>query len=173
MDELRRSLVTLRKQLAFPSNTSSHARGLETVHERVNALKTVARLLQADADNMRLRLEKAEREAWEQKARRADTAAKLKGREKLLEEIQRSALWKTIKPVWKLFHRSSKQTRAAEKSRDFAFAFDLPKRWTTNRDVLLVKGWCFSRSGRPIAGIRVKVGKKSRLARYGLERPDV
>jgi GT2 family glycosyltransferase len=172
-DELRRSLVKLRKQLALPSDTGSHARALEKVHERVNALKTVARLLQADADTLRLRTEKAEREAWEQKARRADTAAKLKGRETLLEDIQKSVLWKTVKPIWKLFHRSSKQTRPAEKSRDFAFAFDLPRRWTTSRDVLLVKGWCFSRSGRQIAGIRAKVGKKSRLARYGLERPDV
>jgi len=46
---------------------------LETVHERVNALKTVARLLRADTAEMRLRVEKAEREAWDQKARRADT----------------------------------------------------------------------------------------------------
>lgn len=172
LDELRRSLVKFRTQLALPSATSSYARALETVHERVNALKTFARLLQADAAELRRRAEEAEREAWDQKARRADVTAKLRGREKLLEQIQRSALWKTVKPIWKLFHRSSKAA-PAEKSRDFAFAFDLPKRWTTNRDVLLVKGWCFSRSGRQIAGIRAKIGKKARLARYGLERPDV
>lgn len=172
LDELRRSLVKLRARLASPSATASPASSLETVHERVNALKTMARLLQADASESRLRVEKAEREAWDQKARRADTAAKLKGREKLLDQIQHSAVWKTVKPIWKLFHRS-RRTGPPEKSRDFTFAFDLPKRWTTSRDVLLVKGWCFSRSGREIAGVRAKIGKKARLARYGIERPDV
>ncbi|MDP9097544.1 MAG: glycosyltransferase family 2 protein [Verrucomicrobiota bacterium] len=159
--------------MGMPSATGSYPRALEAVHERVNALKTLARLLQADAAELRLRVDEAEREAWDQKARRADVTAKLSGREKLLEQIQRSAVWKTVKPIWKLFHRSSRQARPAEKSRDFAFTVDLPKRWTTNRDVLLVKGWCFSRSGRQIAGIRAKIGKKARLARYGLKRFDV
>ncbi|HEX8076823.1 MAG TPA: glycosyltransferase, partial [Chthoniobacterales bacterium] len=50
---------------------------------------------------------------------------------------------------------------------------DLPHRWTTDREILLIKGWCFSKSGRQIAGVRVKIGPKTRFARYGLERDDI
>jgi GT2 family glycosyltransferase len=87
-----------------------------------------------------------------------------------LEQIQSSVAWKIVKPIWKLFHRSRKKS---ELSGDLVFALNLPKGWVTNRDVLLVKGWCFSRSGRQLAGVRVRIGKKARLARYGLERSDV
>jgi GT2 family glycosyltransferase len=173
LDEFRRSLVKLRTQLALPSATGSHARALETVHERVNALKTFARLLQTDAAEVRAQLERAERDAWDQKVRRADATAKLKARDRLLERIQRSAAWKIVKPIWKIFNRSRKQLGDTALNADLAFALDLPKRWKTNRDVLLIKGWCFSRSGRQIAGVRARVGNKARLARYGLERRDV
>lgn len=173
LDELRRGLIKLRAQLTLPSPAAPRAEAFEAMQRRINALKTFARLVQTDAADLRRDLEQAQREAWDQKARRADATAKLKDREQLLEQIQRSAAWKIVKPIWKLFHRSRKRSATEEVSADLAFAFDLPKRWVTNRDVLLVKGWCFSRSGRRLAGIRAKVGKKAKLARYGLERPDV
>jgi GT2 family glycosyltransferase len=173
LDELRRSLVKLRAQLSLPSPTTSNREVLEALSKHTNALKTCVRLLQTDVADFRARLEQTQREAWDQKVRRADTTAKLKARERLLEQIQRSVAWKIVKPIWKLFNRSHQRAGKPAPSSDLAFALDLPKRWETNRDVLLIKGWCFSRSGKKIAGIRAKVGRKARLARYGLERPDV
>lgn len=173
LDELRRALVKLRTRLTLPSAASSAPDAVEAIHRHINALKTYARLLQCDIAESRVRLEQMEREAWEQKVRRADAAAKLKERDRLLEQIQKSASWKIVKPIWKLFHRSRKQLRVSKGASDFAFALDLPKRWNTNRDILLIKGWCFSRSGHKIAGVRAKLGRKGKLARYGLGRLDV
>jgi GT2 family glycosyltransferase len=174
LDDLRRSLIELRKRLVTKSDAPSRADALEAAHKHLNSLKTLARLLQNDAAELQSRLHRAEREAWEQKARRADATAKLKSRERLLEQIQRSAAWKIIKPVWKLFHRSRNRGRDGKTlNTDLAFAFDLPKRWKTSRDIILIKGWCFSRSGKDLAGVRAKIGRKARLARYGLERLDV
>jgi glycosyltransferase involved in cell wall biosynthesis len=173
LDELRRSLVKVRAQLTLPSSASARPNGLEAMHKHVNALKTYARLLQTDLAEWRGRLQQLEREAWDLKVRRADATAKLKGRERLLDQIQRSVSWRVVKPIWKLFHRSRQPAVDPAFSADLAFALELPKRWTTNRDVILIKGWCFSRSGREIAGIRARVGNKARLGRYGLERFDV
>jgi GT2 family glycosyltransferase len=173
LDELQRSLIKLRTQAALSSATTSRADALEEVHRHVNALKTFARLLQSDAAGVRAQLERAEREAWDQKVRRADATAKLKARERLLEQIQHSAAWKIVKPIWKLFHRSRPKAEDMVFGSDLAFALELPKQWATNRDVILIKGWCFSRSGKQVAGIRAKIGNKARTARYGLERRDV
>ena len=172
LDHLRRSLIDLRKHSATPPNAPARAEALEAAHKRLNSLKTLAYLLQSDVAELQSRLQRAEREAWGQKARRADATAKLIGREQLLEQIQQSAAWKIVKPIWKLFNRSQKgePKLAAD---DFAFALNLPKRWKTNRDIILIKGWCFARSGKPIAGIRAKIGRKARLAQYGLERPEL
>jgi GT2 family glycosyltransferase len=173
LDELRHSLVKLRAQLSLPSANTARADAIEVVHRHLNALRTSSRLLQTEAAGLRQRLEQAEREAWDQKARRADTTAKLKSRDRLLEQIQGSTAWKIVKPIWKLFHRSHRRSIASDTSADMAFALDLPKSWQTKREVILIKGWCFSREGRPIAGVRAKLGRKARLARYGLERLDV
>lgn len=174
LDELRRSVIKFRAQLSLPSATTPlRADAVEALHRHANALRTIGRLLQNDATEAQRRLEQAEREVWDLKARRADAAAKLKRREELLHRIQSSLSWKTVKPIWKLFHRSPKEPTVAEVSSDLAFALELPKSWTTSRDVLFLKGWCFSRAGRQIAGVRARIGKRARFARYGLERMDV
>ena len=173
LDELRHSLVKLRAQLTLPSANTARAEAMDVVHKHLNALRTSSRLLQTDAAELRQRLEQAEREAWDQKVRRADATAKLKSRNRLLDQIQGSAAWKIVKPFWKLFHRSQRHPIVSDVSSDMAFALDLPKSWKTKREVLLIKGWCFSRSGRSIAGVRAKMGRKARIARYGLERLDV
>ena len=139
LDELRRSLIKLRTQAALPSATTSRADAVEAIQKHVNALKTFARLLQNDLAETRMRIERAEREAWGQKVRRADTAAKLKGRERLLEQIQHSAAWKIVKPIWKLFHRSRPPAEDTSAVSDLAFGVRLPKVWTTGRDVVLIK----------------------------------
>jgi O-antigen biosynthesis protein len=172
LDELRRSLGKLRAQLSLPSAAAPRSEILEAIQRRINALKTFARLLETAAATDHLRREQAEREAWDQKVRRADTTAKLKARERLLEQIQESAAWKIVKPIWKLFHRSPKPPELVPSS-DLSFGLDLPKQWKTNRDVLFIKGWCFSKVDKPIAGIRARVKGKAKLASYGLERPDL
>ena len=63
--------------------------------------------------------------------------------------------------------------QSAQTDGDLTFALDLPAQWKTSREILLIKGWCFSRSGKQIVGVRAKIGSKGRLARYGLERPDL
>ena len=172
LDGLRRALTDLRKHAAMPPNAPARTEPLAAAHKRVNSLKTLAYLLATDAADLQSRVTRAEREAWEQKAKRADATAKLKGREELLEQIQRSAAWKIVKPIWKLFHRSRKAEPKLA-SDQVAFALDLPKSWHTDREIILIKGWCFARNGRPLAGIRAKVGRKARLAHYGLERSDL
>ena len=118
----------------------------------VARLKALVRLLQTDLAATQARLDRAEQEAWDHKVKRADATARLKNRENLLEQIQRSAAWRAVKPLWKLFHRSRKsRLDAKEIAGDLAFALDLPKEWKTNREILLIKGWCFSRSGKAIA----------------------
>ena len=173
LDDLRRTLVRLRTQLSLPSSSTRRTDALEAMHKHINALKTFARLLEGDLAEARVRAEQQGREAWSQKVRRADVTAKLKARERLLEQIQHSPVWKLTKPVWKLLRRSHKPALDSALSSDLAFALDLPKRWKTSREIILLKGWCFSRQGRPIAGVRAKIGSKARIAHYGLERPDV
>ena len=92
LDELRRSLIELRKQPLRP-DTASLSHALESAHQRLNSAKTLARLLQSDANESRARLHRAEREAWDQKVRRADAASRLKSRDQLLQQIRRSVAW--------------------------------------------------------------------------------
>ena len=173
LEQLRRSLSKLRAQVSLPSASAPRLEALEAAQRHINALKTYARLLQTDAAETRRRLEQLERDVWDQRTRRADATAKLRGREQLLEQIQRSPAWKIVKPIWKLMSRSERRATRASDVSDLTFGFDLPKDWKTGRDILLIKGWCFSRGGRQIVGVRARVGKKAKLARYGLERLDV
>jgi GT2 family glycosyltransferase len=172
LEQLRRSLMDLRKQPARApeEKRSLDGNALESALRHLNSAKTLARLLQTGQAGLESELDRAEREVWTLKVKRADATSKLKSRERLLEQIQRSAAWKVVKPIWKLFNRSRKPESI---TRDLAFALDLPLQWKTSREILLIKGWCFSRSGREIAGVRAKIGSKGRVARYGLERLDV
>jgi GT2 family glycosyltransferase len=172
LDQLRRALIDLRQHAALPPNAPARVTALQAAHKQLNSLKTLVCLLQSDAAEMQSRLERAEREVWDQKARRADVTAKLKARDQLLEQIQRSAAWKVVKPIWKLFNRSRKREPKVVGA-DLAFGLDLPRQWQTSREIVLIKGWCFSRNGKSIAGVRAKIGRKSQLARYGLERLDI
>ena len=173
LDQLKTSLIELRQLLSSPSaRGSSLPATLESANKNLHSIKTLALLLHSESAALQTRLERAVRETWEQKAKRAEATARLKDRERLLEQIQRSAIWKITKPLWKLFNRSRKSTVPAAAG-DLAFALDLPTTWKTNRAILLIKGWCFSRSGKQIVGVRAKIGNKGRLGRYGLERTDL
>ncbi len=173
LDELRTSLSELRQLLSSPSaGESSLPTALESANKQLHSIKTQVRLLETETAMRQTRLERAVRESWEQKAKRAEATARLKDREGLLYQIQRSVIWKSVKPLWKLFHRSRPTERPAANA-DLAFALDLPSEWKTDREILLIKGWCFSRSGKQIVGVRAKIGRKGRLARYGLEQPSL
>jgi len=173
LDQLRSSLIELRQLMAAHSaREPSLPAALEAANKQLHSIKTHVRLLQTEHAALEARLARAVREAWDQKARRAEATARLQRSENLLERIERSLAWKAVKPFWKLFQRSRKPA-ASEFSGDLTFELDLPIEWETSHDVLLIKGWCFSRGGKQIAGVRAKVGRKGRLARYGLERPDL
>lgn len=172
LDQLRAALIELRRLLSAQSaREPSLPAALEAANKELHAIQTAVRLLETETVAIQARLERAVRETWELKTKRADATARLKNRDALLEQIQRSALWKAIKPLWKLFHRSRKGKPEADA--DLTFAFDWPVSWKTSREILFLKGWCFSQSGREIAGVRARLGRKARLARYGLERPDL
>jgi GT2 family glycosyltransferase len=173
LDQLRASLIELRQLLsAHSAGEPSLPAALESANKELHSIKTLVRLLQTETTMLQTHLERAVRETWELKAKRAETSARLNNRERVLEQIQRSAVWKAVKPLWKLFNRSQKSERQMGDG-DLTFALDLPAQWETSREILLIKGWCFSRSGKQIAGVRAKIGSKGRLARYGLERPDL
>lgn len=173
LDQLRASLIELRQLLSEDSaRETSLPAAIESANKQLQAIKTLVRLLQTESTALEARLERAVRETWEQKARRAEATARLKSRERLLEEMQRSRAWKAIKPLWKLFHRSRKSEGPAADG-DLIFGLDLPAQWKTSREILLIKGLCYSRSGKQIVGVRAKIGSKGRLAHYGLERPEL
>src|SRR6476620_4708305 len=163
--------MQLRRYVGWSTANSSEA--LASAHRKVNELKAVARLIQGDHAEHETELDRTQREAAEHRARRADVTAKLKERDRLLDQIQHSVSWKVVKPVWKLFNRSRRNANSDTLSPDLTFAVDLPKSWTVKRRVLLIKGWCLSRSGRQLAGVRVMIGRKARFAEYGLERKDL
>lgn len=173
LDQLRSALIELRQLMAAHSaRDPSLPAALEAANKQLHSIKTHVRRLETERAALEARLIRAVRETWDQKARRAEATARLQRSENLLERIERSLAWKAVKPFWKLLHRSRKSA-ASEFSDDLAYELDLPTEWETNRDVLLIKGWCFSRSGKQLAGVRAKVGRKGRLARYGLERPEL
>jgi O-antigen biosynthesis protein len=169
LDRLRKSLVELCERL--PSDTSTPA-ATDLINKQLRSIQSRVRLLQTTDTGLRARLERAIRETWELKVRRAEATARLNHREALLENIQRSPAWKAVKPFWKIFDRSRKPEKPAMQD-DLVFHLDLPIDWKTKREILLIKGWCFSKSGREIVGVRAKIGRKGRLARYGLERPEL
>ncbi len=154
-----------------------HIQKAQLDESEASELKLRANLQRTEASELTLRanLERVEREAWENKARRADLTARLKERDRLIQDVQGSAVWKAIKPLWKLQrHFSGRPNDATQEiSNELVFGLDAPSNWTTPHDVLLIRGWCLARSGPEIVGVRAKVGRKSYFARYGLERPDL
>ncbi|MEY2529544.1 MAG: hypothetical protein QOJ05_1634 [Verrucomicrobiota bacterium] len=132
LERLRRALMELRRQPARAPEEKRPRDGdaLESALRHLNSAKTLARLVQTGFAGAESQLDRAEREIWTLKVKRADATARLKSRERLLEQIQRSAAWKVVKPVWKLFNRSRRPDSITS---DLAFALDLPQQWKTSR----------------------------------------
>lgn len=181
IEQLRVALERLHAAVLVAADeveADSHQRRLGTSNAaspsagKIAAMRTLVGRVRGEIVKLRARLDDAEHDASEQRVRRADAAARLKDAEEKLSAIERSKVWKAAKPLWKIFHRKRKPQQSLAPD-DLIFGIDSPAEWTTGRDILLIRGWCCSRSGRELAGVRVKIGRKSRFARYGLPRPDV
>lgn len=125
---------------------------------------------------LREKLEATRRAMWETKVRRADATARLKDRERQLQDLHSSLAWQIAKPIAKLqkrLRRSSVSEGEEKSPAKMAFFIDLPSNWNSSGEHVLVKGWCFYPSGEKVAGVRAKIGSKKYLGSYGFERPDV
>lgn len=172
LNQLRGSIALQRSENSASDGRHAQFSAIDQIARELTEIRKTVSSLRRDLAHLDARAENAEREAAEQKAKRADAAARIRERDRRLAEIQQSAIWKAVKPLWKLTRSRQLSATAGERD-ELAFGLDLPKQWRTGRDVLLIKGWCLSRSGRELAGIRAKIGKKSKLGRYGTERPDI
>ena len=143
------------------------------LHEVLQGRETERLQLREHIEELTGELESSRRTLREIRARRADATARLNKREELLHDIQNSLMWKIVKPIWKM-HESRVRAKRSVKSRaTVAFSIDLPETWVTHSESLFIKGWCFDPSGGQIVGVRAKIGRKSYLGEYGLERTDV
>lgn len=181
LEDLRTVLNQLRGIIAMAATSedlksakSAALRELDTANVDFASIGDALRTLRSSVRQLQLTLKTAEREAAENKVKRADATARLNERERELDAIRKSALWRAVKPIWKLTARLRNSNLPARlASDDILFEIESPKDWTTSGEVLLVKGWCFSKTGRDIAGVRAKIGRKGRLGRYGLERTEI
>src|SRR6266480_6178828 len=148
---------------------------LRSLEEQRLSLEVALDEHQAELAAHRSELERLEREVWENRVRRADFAARLKEREKWITELQESFVWKAAKPLWKAErHLSRRKAAKPEPAADeIVFALDGPGVWNARRNSVELTGWCFTRGGPQIVGVRAKIGRKSYFARYGLQRADV
>lgn len=191
VDELRATLEKLQRQFSDESGNrgtaisekrgerfgnganASPAKLLVAAHQRTAEIRETLRRLQSESTAGRFRLQQAERRVWELRVKNAEIASKLRWRERVLHQIQSSPVWKATKPLWKLIGKSAEDATNSKPPEEIIFGIDAPMNWTTSRNVLQVEGWCFSRSGRELAGVRAKIGRKGIYGHYGIERPDV
>jgi GT2 family glycosyltransferase len=176
-----RSAEEQRAALAAALHTSEQERKareieLRSTEEKRAALTAALHERQVELGALRSEIERLEREVWDNKVRRADLAARLQQRDEWITEVKRSLAWKAAKPLWKLQrHFGRRKSGKLEQTAhdDLVFALDTPPIWNPTRDSVELKGWCFTRGGPPIVGVRAKIGRKSYFARYGLARQDV
>lgn len=174
-DDVARDPQTSAARHPKPSWTSPTARRTQPLEAKLIAIRAAMRLVQTQIAALEARLDRAERDVSQQRAKRAEVTARLNDRERLLKRIEQSGVWKVVKPLWKMLDRSARHDseNAAQAAGDLEWGIDMPTEWNTLGEILLVKGWCRSRSGREVAGIRAKIGKRGRLGRYGLKRGDL
>jgi len=181
LDDLRVTTRQLREAVVSRDNAAANAPGIsaalllaQRMEAKLTAFGATMGLVRRQTLTLEAGLERSEREACLQKVKRAEVAARLADRERRLKRIEGSGIWKSVKPLWKLLNRSRRQKLPTQaSSSDLAFGLEAPTQWKISGEILLIKGWCLSRGGREIAGIRAKIGKKGRLGRYGLARPNL
>jgi GT2 family glycosyltransferase len=74
-----------------------------------------------------------------------------------------------------LFNRSSGHPRVRYEGLDQGYVcwIDQPDDWRRVSSRFRVSGWCFSKEGKPLEGIRVCIGSQCFAGQQGLSRPDV
>jgi GT2 family glycosyltransferase len=119
-------------------------------------------------------LQRAERNAWDNRVRRADLTARLKERDHWINSVKHSLAWKLAQPLWKLQRHFSKPIASplGELS-EIIYAVDSPVSPSSSKDVVTITGWCFAHGGPQVVGIRARVGLKSYFGRYGFPREDI
>jgi GT2 family glycosyltransferase len=163
-----------RQRLSLEHELRESERQLRSTEEQRSSLEIALHEHQAEVAAYRSEVERLEQEVWENRVRRADFAARLKERERSIREIQESFVWKAAKPLWKAERHLSRRKAKPEPAADeMVFALDGPGIWNARRDSVELTGWCFTRGGPQIVGVRAKIGRKSYFARYGLQRADV
>lgn len=163
---LLQKALTAVESLRSASDTAEAEGALAAIEQTIRATRET--LLQR-----RFQFRQSERQVWELRAKLADTVARLKRADRQLSAIQSSPAWRVAKPFWKLFGGHRLNHAAASSADHLTFGIDSPVELETSRDILLIEGWCFSRIGRRLAGIRAKIGRASYVAEYGLDRADV
>lgn len=170
-DELRAALDRLRGAILL--RTEAPGPLLDEARSKMSALRRELRLAARELAEFQTRNERTGRELWDQKVRRADATARANYLHGRLTDIEKSGIWKTLKPFWKLATRRQRKQAARKVSSDLVFDIEAPVEWRTEAEITVIRGWCFAPGGRQIAGVRAKIGRKSRFAHYGLERRDV
>lgn len=145
----------------------------ETMRRTLAAAQSASQAVRKELSTLRPELERAQHQLWDHKAYRADLTARLKDRDRWIQEVERSAAWKIIKPLWKLQRHFRQTPNEAVRLGELVFGLDGPGNWNASCDILTVKGWCFRRGAHQIVGVRAKIGRKSYLARYGIKREHV
>ncbi len=166
-----RDELSLQKALAAVETLRSSLAG-DHAADSLEAIEQTIRATRETLIQRRFEFRQADRRVWELQAKLADTVARAKRAERQLTRIENSPAWHLAKPLWKMFggHRLNGRSTA---SYQLTFGIDSPVEPETTREILSIEGWCFSRVGRRLAGVRAKIGRDSYLADYGLDRPDV
>jgi GT2 family glycosyltransferase len=181
LDELRRAVQLLARESEPPPGDAAASSAwvprrspvMQAVEAKLISARAAMRLVQTQITALEAKLDRADRDGARHRVKHAEVAARLTDREQLLKRIQESSVWRAVKPLWKLLGRERQPQQRTAPAADLEFGLDAPNEWKTAAEVVLIRGWCFSRSGREIAGVRAKIGKRGRLGRYGLERLDL
>ena len=174
--ELRRLGMAIDRLTASPYDAKTPDSTDSTVAEARLALESLERRLQFAQEELsqnQARARVASEASWKLLRQVADTAAKLRECAERRREIENSTVWKITKPLWKLFRPHRRRQPIQYGSSEFAYAIDWPRTWKTGRTKLLVEGWCFLLNRRELAGVRAKIGGRTYVAQYGIERPDL
>ncbi len=120
---------------------------LASIREKIDSIRALHRFTTTDAEQLRSRLQEIERVLWDTRVNRADATAWARSLESNLQRIRRSAVWKTVKPLWKILNRSRK-VESERIDTDLLFEIEAPTEWITGGDEMVISGWCFSPTGR-------------------------
>src|SRR3954453_9701291 len=131
LDQLRTALERLQAAVRAAGNeieTAAHQQrlgsgsGPDAAESKGAAMRTLVGGVRGEIVKLRARIENAEQDAWNQRVRRADAAARVKNAEERLASIEQSPVWKAAKPLWKIFR--ARKAASQHAAGDLAFEID-------------------------------------------------